>query len=193
MINFSLTPSHIIEYMFCPRFTYFEYVLAIPQNEEKNYKVVKGRQIHDAKLEQNKEYLRKKIGVVKKLQNQYLTNSYLRGEVDEVLFLNNNTLAPLDYKFASYKNVVYLTYKTQLICYALLIEDNFKLKVNKGFLVYVRSSNKLIEEAITEKDKSEIKNIVENIFMLVQNNVFPNATKFKARCSTCTYTNICIK
>ena len=60
MINFSLTPSHIIEYMFCPRFTYFEYVLAIPQNEEKNYKVVKGRQIHDAKLEQNKEYLRKK-------------------------------------------------------------------------------------------------------------------------------------
>jgi CRISPR-associated exonuclease Cas4 len=32
--GFSLTASHLLEYLFCPRFTYFEYVLDIPQYEE---------------------------------------------------------------------------------------------------------------------------------------------------------------
>ena len=49
----SLTPSHIIEYLFCPRFTYFEYVLAIPQYEEKDYKVMRGRHLHDERLRFN--------------------------------------------------------------------------------------------------------------------------------------------
>ena len=28
--EYSLTASHLLEYLFCPRFTYFEYVLDIP-------------------------------------------------------------------------------------------------------------------------------------------------------------------
>ena len=118
----SITPSHIIEHLYCPRYTFFQYVLCVPQFEEKFYKVSKGRHIHDSKLEQNKAYLRKRIGVTDKRLNQYLTNDYLRGEVDEVLFLNDGTMAPLDYKFAEYKEKIYNTYKTQLFCYALLIE-----------------------------------------------------------------------
>ena len=38
----SVTPSHIIEYLYCPRFTYYEYVLCIPQYEERHYKSRKG-------------------------------------------------------------------------------------------------------------------------------------------------------
>ena len=112
----SITPSHIIEYLFCPRFTYFEYVLAIPQFEEKDYKAMKGREVHDQKLEQNKEYLRKRIGVEKKATDQYLTNELIRGKVDEVLWLSDKSMAPLDYKFAHFKDVVFDTYKTQVYC-----------------------------------------------------------------------------
>jgi CRISPR-associated exonuclease Cas4 len=125
----SVTPSHIIEYLYCARFTYFEYVLCIPQYEERHYKVEKGRKLHDRKLEQNKEYLRRRIGVKNKYLDQYLTNNMLRGQVDEVLLLQDNTMAPLDYKFAQYKEKVYNTYKTQLICYACLIEDNFQIPI----------------------------------------------------------------
>lgn len=189
----SLTPSHIIEYLFCPRFTYFEYVLCIPQYEEKNYKVMKGRELHDQKLEQNKEYLRKRIGVQEKYLDQYLTNPYLRGRVDEVLFLSDHTYAPLDYKFAKYDELVYLTYKIQLHCYAVLIEDNFKGKVDKGFLIYVRSKNKLIQLDISEKDKNEIRICSNAILDIIGNNIFPKATKFKNRCFGCTYSNLCIK
>lgn len=189
----SITPSHIIEYLYCPRFTYFEYVLSIPQYEEKHYKVMKGRELHDVKLERNKDYLRKKIGVKEKWLDQYLTNESLRGKVDEVLLLEDGSMAPLDYKFAEYKDRIFDTYRQQLFCYAVLIEENFGKPVNKGFLVYVRSKNKLIEVGIKEDDKELIKSSIAAIQVIIGENHFPKATKFKKRCLNCTYRNICIK
>lgn len=189
----SLTPSHIIEYLYCPRFTYFEYVLGIPQYETKNFKVMRGRELHDQKLERNKEYLRKRIGVQEKFLDQYLTNDLLRGRIDEVLLLLDGTMAPLDYKFAQYKDKVYETYRTQLICYAWLIERNFGKQVNKGFLVYTRSQNKLVEVPILEADKERVKNSADDILRIIDRNHFPKATKYRKRCLDCTYRNICIK
>lgn len=189
----TLTPSHIIEYLFCPRFTYFEYVLAIPQYEEKNFKAMKGREIHDQKLERNKDYLRKRIGVKEKHLDQYLTNDLLRGKVDEVLLLNDGTMAPLDYKFAQYKDRIYDTYQTQLFCYAWLIEENFGREVDKGFLVYTRSQHKLIEVPITNADKEKVKQCAQDILKTIKDNYYPKATKYKSRCLTCTYRNICIQ
>jgi CRISPR-associated exonuclease Cas4 len=189
----TLTPSHIIEYLFCPRFTYFEYVLGIPQFEGKNFKVQKGRDIHEMKSSQNIDYLRKKIGVTEKHINQYLTNDWLRGEVDEVLELSDRTMAPLDFKFAEYKDRIFETYKTQLLCYAILIEDNFKKKVNRGYLVYVRSRNKLVEVEIGEKEKQRVKNVAEGVFEIINKSFYPSGTKYKKRCVTCTYQNLCTK
>lgn len=189
----SVTPSHIIEYLYCPRFTYFEYVLCIPQYEERHFKVEKGRHIHDLKLEQNKDYLRKRIGTVEKYADQYLTNNLLRGKIDEVLLLNDGSMAPLDYKFAKFGERIYNTYRTQLECYAVLIESNFHKKVNKGFLVYTRSSNKLVEINIDEKAKSEIERICIEVSEVINKNHFPKATKYKQRCLGCTYRNICVK
>lgn len=189
----SFYPSQIIEYLYCPRFTYFEYVLCIPQYEEKFYKVTRGREIHDQKLERNKEYLRKKIGAIDKLTDQYLGMVGLRGKVDEVLKLNNSTFAPLDYKFAHWKDKVFDTYKQQLYCYAVLIEENFNVQVEKGFLVYTRSKNKLIEVEIPPQAKEEIKESMQDMLDIIKGNKFPRATKFKKRCLNCTYRNICIK
>ena len=189
----TLTPSHIIEYLFCPRFTYFEYVLGIPQHEEKYYKVMKGRELHDEKLEQNKNYLRKKIGAVNKYLDQYLTNNWLRGRIDEVLELKDGTMAPLDYKFAEYKDKLFETYKIQQYCYATLIEQNFGKAVNKGFIVYIRSKHHLLEVPISAENKEHVKQCAENIWKIIDRNFYPKATKYKKRCVDCTYRNICIK
>lgn len=188
-----LTPSHILEHLFCPRFTYFEYVLRIPQNEEKYFKVKKGRNVHEVQTQRNREYLRKKIGVTEKHISQYLTNDLLRGEVDEVLGLEDGTMAPLDYKFAEYKERVYQTYKTQLYCYAWLIEDNFGKKVNKGYLVYTRSNYKLLKVDIRPEHKEQVKQVSRRILDIIQTNYFPKGTSYKRRCLNCTYKNICIQ
>ena len=189
----SITPSHIIEYLFCPRFTFYEYVLAIPQYEEKDYKAMKGREVHDQKLDRNKDYLRKRIGVTGKHLDQYLTNDLLRGKVDEVLELEDGTMAPLDYKFAEYKDRVYDTYKTQLYCYAWLIEENFGREVNRGYLVYTRSGHKLVEVPIQKSDKAKVEKDARAIINIIDKNYYPKATTYKRRCVACTYRNICVK
>ena len=189
----TVTPSQIIQYLYCPRFIYFEYVLAIPQYQERLYKVQKGREVHADKLKINKVYLRKKIGAVGKEGAQYLTNSYLRGEVDEVLYFQDGTAAPLDYKFAKYKDQLYKTYQTQMFCYALLIEENLGKSVEKAFIVYTRSKNKLLEIEVTEKDKQATKKMALEVVKIIEDNHFPKATRAKKKCLNCTYRNICVQ
>ncbi len=187
----SITPSNIIEYLYCPRYIYYMHVLAIPQHEENYIKAMKGREIHERKTKQNIDYLRKRIGVIDKKINVYLAHNHLRGVVDEVLFLDDGTAAPLDYKFAVYDETVYKTYRTQLHCYAYLIKHNFNVEVKRGYLVYVRSKNKLITEEINEKIFGKIEEYVSEILEIIDGNKFPRATKYKTKCATCTYRNIC--
>ena len=188
-----ITPSQIIEYLYCPRFTYYEHVLQIPQHEEKYYKVIRGREVHLQRARQNADYLRRRIGVVDKYLNQYLSYEWLRGEVDEVLVLDDGSMAPLDYKFAHYREKVYETYKTQLYCYAWLIQQNYHRPVNRGYLVYTRSQNKLVEVPIQAQHVLAIEKAAKAIGQIIEQNIYPKATKYKRRCVNCTYRNICIQ
>lgn len=188
----SLTPSHLIEHQYCPRYTYFEYVLCIPQNEQKYGKVLRGRRIHDQKLERNKDYLRKRLGVVARTDDCYLTMLGLRGIIDEVLELEGGRFAPLDYKFAVWKDKVMPTYRLQLTCYALLVEANFPGKVTSGYLVYTRSKHKVVEVPIGTAERAAAHKLMEDTHRVIAESIYPKATRNKRQCVTCTYRNICV-
>ena len=112
-----ITPSEVIEHLYCPRFTYFMNCLNIPQHEELRYKVMKGRNLHDAKEKENREYLRKKIGAVAKEVSVYVASPVLRvrGVVDEVLTLADGSLSPLDYKYTEYRDYLFETHKVHIV------------------------------------------------------------------------------
>ena len=190
-----VTPSEIIEYLYCPRFIYFMNCLKISQQEDKRYLVQKGRNIHLIKSKINKEYIRKKIGCIDKKIEVYFSSEKLKlvGKVDEVLFFQDGTASPLDYKFAEYDDKIYKTYLYQQACYALLIEENFQCSVNKAYICYLRSQNYLKEISITNNMKRKAIEIIEEIFDILNKNYFPAKTKSKARCLDCTYKNICMK
>ena len=190
--GFTVTASPLLEYLFCPRFTYFEYVLDIPQHEEKRFKVEIGRTIHEKARKMNPGYLRKKLGVKDKKSDVYLAGkSGMRGIVDEILFLEDGTAAPLDYKYAEYKERAFKNHRYQLTFYGRLIQDNFNLPVNRGFIVYTRSKNKLIDIPIRERDFLELDNIISGLMDIICNCYYPKPTSYKQRCSDCCYRNIC--
>jgi CRISPR-associated exonuclease Cas4 len=186
-----LTPSLIIEHLYCARYTFYEQILKIPQYEEKFYKVKRGRALHDSKLESTKPYLRRKLGVVEVRTDQSMTNDFIRGRLDEVLWLSDGTMAPLDYKFAEYDDTVHLTYQLQLYCYAWLIEENFHKPVNKGFLVYTRSKNKLVEVPIPSDAKRLVQQAAVEIMEMLESSKYPKGTRQKKKCEICTYRNFC--
>ena len=193
--NLRVTPSLAIEYIYCPRFIYFMKVLDIPQNEEQRYKVLKGREIHNLKSLNDKDYLRKRINVKKKLINVELhSDEYkISGIVDEILFLDNGEIVPLDYKFSKYEGKIYKTSKLQMAMYAMLIQENYGLEVKRAYMVYTRSSNRLEELVFKEKDFLEVGEVVEKILKIIKKNYYPNSTSVKKRCIDCCYKNICIK
>ncbi len=190
----TLTASQMIEYLYCPRFTYFEYVLGIPQNEAKRFKVEKGRGVHETMKNRNPDYLRKRIGVISRESDVFLASSQgIRGIVDEILFLNDGTAAPLDYKYAEFKNDVFNTYRLQMVFYARLIKDNYNVPVNRSYIVYTRSKNKLVEVKIGDEEYEDLKKTIGEMLLIIQKNKYPKPTRSTKRCTDCCYKNICEK
>ncbi|WP_346930183.1 CRISPR-associated protein Cas4 [Clostridium sp.] len=189
-----VTPSDIIEFLYCPRFIYYMKNLGIRQYEENRFKVQIGREKHLDKKSQNVNQVRKRIGGVSKEQEKYLVSkSYgIKGTVDEIYLLNDGTYAPLDYKFAEYKDKNFETYKTQMAMYGLVIEDVYKAKVNKLFLVYIRSKNLVKEIELDDKLRKKCVKYI-NDYKKIVDGYYPKATASKARCIDCCYRNICEK
>lgn len=192
-IDYYITPSDIIEFNYCKRFAYYMKVLGIPQNEETRYKVQVGRNLHELREKRNKGYLRKSICSIKKLSEVPLIseNYKLKGKVDEVNFFQDGTAAPLDYKFAEYKDKIFKTYKTQMVMYSIMIEEMFGSTVNTAYLLYCRGGNELIKIDITKTMKNEIVNIIEE-YAKILCGFYPKATKSKSKCHDCCYRNICV-
>ena len=129
-----ITPSEVIEYLYCPRFIYFMNCLGIAQHEDQRFIVLKGREVHEHRKVRNPDYVRKKLGCVAKDVDVYLVSDryHLKGKVDEVLQLADGTLAPLDYKFTQFKDAVYRTHRYQVILYGMMIEDTYQACVTHG-------------------------------------------------------------
>ncbi|MGC8928869.1 MAG: CRISPR-associated protein Cas4 [Myxococcota bacterium] len=189
-----ITASVLLEYLYCKRFIYFMNCLCIDQNEDTRYKVIQGRLLHEEKKNINTEYLRRRIGAVEKQISVFMSSDRFRikGEVDEVLTLSDGTMAPLDYKFAEYKDTIFKTHKYQIIFYGLLIRETFNKEVNRGYIIYTRSKNLLKEISIGDEDFNTILEFIEEIFEISERCYFPRVSKNQMKCIDCCYKNICI-
>jgi CRISPR-associated exonuclease Cas4 len=189
-----LTPSEIMEHLFCPRYTYFMHSLKIPQHEEQRYIVMKGRLLHQEREKRNQEYLRKRIGCVKKELNVYLASPKIRvrGVVDEVLTLADDTMAPLDYKYTEYRDWLFRTHRYQSVLYAMLIAETYHRPVQRGYICYVRTGSKLCEVVYRQEDYDYILKVIDEIFQIIRRGKYPPATEHHNRCVDCCYKNICV-
>lgn len=189
-----ITPSEIIEHLFCPRYTFFMHCLNIPQHEELRYKVLKGRELHENKEKTNADYLRKRLGCIKKEISVYIASKRLgvRGIIDEVLYLSDGTLAPLDYKYAEYNDFIFKTHRVQSTVYALLIMENYGQTVKKGFICYVRGKNQIKEIIYSQNDFNFVREIITEIFDIIIKGYYPKKTPWPNRCIDCCYRNICV-
>lgn len=190
-----LMVTHVLEHLYCPRFTYFEYVLGIPERQERRKLVQQGRQVHEERRRINPHYLRKKLGVVGRQFDVPMASPALgiRGVVDKVLTLADGSMAPFDYKFAEQPSEVYHNQKVQSALYGLLIRETFQVPVRRGFICFTRSNYRIAELDHTEADLAKAAALVREVLAVIQTGLFPPATPYKARCADCCYRNICVQ
>ena len=190
-----LWPTDILQYLYCPRFIYYEKVLKIPQHEEMRYKVMVGRSLHQMRAVRDRDYLRKRLGVERKLVNVELASAelHLKGVVDEVLFFSDGRAAPLDYKFAEWKGRVYRPLFYQSMIYAVLIEELFARPAPRGYIVYTRSSNHIETVKYPEDRRRRIEKIVAIVLDIIFNSIYPSVRANPRQCADCAYAKLCIK
>lgn len=186
--------SDVLEFLFCPRFIYYMYCLDIPQHEEKRFKVIKGREVHETRKLTNRDYVRKKLNCIRKESDVFIASKrhHIKGIVDEVLFLEDGTAAPLEYKFAEYKDKIFKTYKFQLVLQALLIRENYNVEVNRAYICFTRSNSLVKEMEITSSDFKKAEKIIEEIVDIVQKGLYPKTSRSSRKCVDCCYRNICV-
>lgn len=189
-----ITPSEVLEHVYCPRFTWFMTVQNIPQHEETRFKVLKGREVHRRRATENRDYLRRKIGAVRREIEVYLASPTLRlrGIVDEVLWLKDGTMAPLDYKYTESRETVFKTHETQIVLYAMLIQDVYQQTVTRGFVAYVRDGSELLEVPVTEAAITQARWLIGQIFDIIRTGRLPARASSRLRCEDCCYKNICV-
>lgn len=189
-----ITISDVLEYLFCPRFIYYMYCLDIQQHQEKRFKVLKGREVHETRKLTNRDYVRKKLNCIRKESEVFIASKeyHIKGIVDEVLFLEDGTAAPLEYKFAEYKDRLFKTYKFQMILQAILIRENYNIEVNRSYICYTRSNSLVKEIEISPSDFKKAEKIIEEILDIVQKGLYPKTSRSSRKCVDCCYRNICV-
>jgi CRISPR-associated exonuclease Cas4 len=188
-----LTPSDVLEHVFCGRFTYFERHLALPEFQERREKVRRGRALHEVREATNRSYMRKRLGVADKRIDVTLASPRhnLRGRLDELLFFDDGSAGPLDYKFARDPGRIYTTLRLQSAIYALLIRESFGVPVHRGYLVYTRSRNKVVEITYQPEDFLQVSKVVAEILSVVHLGRLPRRAP-ASRCADCCYRLICV-
>ncbi|NKQ38917.1 MAG: CRISPR-associated protein Cas4 [Methanosarcinales archaeon] len=186
--------TDVMEYLFCPRFIYFMHCLGMQQHEEKRFKVLKGREIHKKKCFTNKEYVRKKIFCSAKESEVFIVskNNRIKGIVDEVLFMDDGSAAPFEYKFAEYKDKIFRTHKYQLILYGLMISENYGVEVNRGYICYTRSNNLVKQIDFKPSDFKKAIDMIKDVLSIVEKGIYPMIKKSPMKCVDCCYRNVCV-
>lgn len=189
-----ITISDVLEYLFCSRFIYFMYCLNIPQHEEKRFKVLKGREVHEIRRLTNTEYARKKLNCIRKERDVFIASkeNHIKGIVDEILFLEDGTAAPLEYKITEYKDKIFCTYRYQLILQALMIKENYEIDVKRGYVCYTRSNSLVKQIDFKPSDFKKAVEIIESVIYIIEKGVYPKATRSSMKCVDCCYRNICV-
>ena len=117
--------------------------------------------------------------------------NFFHGKLDELLFLEDGTIVPLDYKFSEYTGKVYDTYKYQLAMYSMMIEENYNVESRKGYIIFTRSNNKLKEIEYNEEDFSKVRFFVNDILEIINKGIYPLDVENKNKCKDCCYRKFC--
>ena len=100
----------------------------------------------------------------------------MRGIIDEILFLEDGSAAPLDYKFVEYKDRTIKSHRYHLTFCAQLIRGTYQVQVNRGFIVYTRTRNKLVEVPITDNMYDDLEKIISDLLEIVARGIYPKPT-----------------
>lgn len=184
-----LTVTDVVEYAFCPKFTYYGIVLGLKQYEEKRGTIMAGRRMHSKHEKTNVTYLPHNIQG-KKLTSVkfYSKNLGLIGKIDEAIETNDEVVL-IERKYTE-NDIVGPTLKVQLGLLAILIEENIRKPVRKAIVIFSKKQRKEVEVKLDQTMKSYALDMFNKTKKVISDGISP-FSRFDNRCLNCCYRKIC--
>ncbi len=191
-----ITVSDVKQYLYCPKIIYFDHVLHVPKPSDE--KLQTGKEKHDSITAKEKRrkgalFYDPELDRADKMFRVSLESSTLglRGILD-YLVRTDKEYIPVDYKFGcSHNGGVHLNHKYQLAAYALLVEENFKTIVKRGYIHY--SKDKVnVEIDLNDEIRRRALKMLREIGRIVEEEIEPIGTRNTGRCTDCEYSRYCV-
>ena len=190
-----ITVSDVKQYLYCPKIIYFDHVLHVPKPPDQ--KLETGKEKHDSITTKEKRrkgaiFYDQELDQAEKLFRVALESNILglRGVLD-YLVKTEREFIPVDYKFgSSHSGAVHLNHKYQLAAYALLVEENFKTIVLRGFIYYSKDRVNVQIDLNDEIRRRTLK-MIREIEGIIKEEIEPTGTRNSGRCTDCEYGRYC--
>ncbi len=191
-----ITPTDVKQYVYCPLITYYHRVLGLEPILD--YQQQESKELHEelrSKVPRRKYPLKdRKLKDYKPVKRGLLYSKRLNilGRPDLILESPDGELAPVDFKYmGSRKGKAWPDHRAQIGLYALLIEDNFRKTVYRGFVYYI-PEELAVEVRITPQLRKWVISIVEKIREMDIEQKPPEAWRNPENCSGgCGYLHVC--
>ncbi len=185
-----LSIKDVLNYNYCPRIVYFEYVLRIPQR--RTVKEDAGLEAHNNFVPRAKRNrMEKRLTYDKKLFNLPLHSPKhnLQTVVDCILIDSKENMAiPMQFKRGKAPSCLYRTMKFQLVAEALLIEECLGFSCPFGLVKFL-PEEKTLRTEIGFEQKEELKYQLCKINDVVRSEMYPEGPKTQNFCTDCCYFN----
>ncbi len=184
-----ISASDIINYTYCPRIIYFDYVLKSRQRQTSKTKEARAGHISYSKQSIRNKIVKKQPKLPRKYNVHLFSEKYNLQAVIDCLFLNGTEAYPMDFKQSFAPRAVYLTQKYQLAAHALLLKERGYV-VQYAYLKYLRDG---IVKKVWIKE-AHIENVLKSLELIkrvVGEEYFPRPTPYKKRCVDCCFWKIC--
>lgn len=172
-----------------PRIVFFHYVM--PVDKKTTYKMEHGAEAEDAIDRLEKRRKLSEFGLAEGQRRfHFWLNSRplgLSGQLD-LLIEAAAGVFPVDFKFS--ESQVHENHRVQLAGYALLLEERYGRRVDRGF-IFLIPSEEIVPVDLSEDAKSSVKSMLQSIRQAIGTEAMPEPTEVLARCDGCEYRNYC--
>ena len=184
-----LTVTDVVEYAFCPKFTYFINVLGLEQFEQKRGTVTLGRQLHNRHEKDNLKYIPQGFSGTKIIARKFFSVKYgLSGKIDEAIEMENEIVL-IERKYSD-NHTIYPTLRVQLGLLSVLIEENLHKPVLEAIVIFNKNKRKDIHIKIDDVIKKESLSMLEYVKTVIKSEIMPESD-FDNRCLNCCFRRVC--
>jgi CRISPR-associated exonuclease Cas4 len=177
------------QFAYCPRIVYYHYCL--PDIRPKTYKMQAAVEAHETAEEREARRSLKAYGLKagERVFDLWLESSEvgLRGRIDLAIRTETEAI-PVDYKDSPGRAGPHFI--RQLAAYGLLLEENWHLPANRGFLYFI-PARRARAYALTAEVKAEVRSMVAAIREMVERERMPPPVAERSKCAVCEFRRFC--